>query len=244
MDDATVVYEDVETSFFDKGNSKNKTKPKPTTVKGKTTKKKPSSKKKGKLGLEYNSPVTLTFSLICFFSFLFVHFFAKENFLIFSSPTCQGTNLAFSATIPSHYVRLFTYVFGYTDWNNLFSTLLLLLLLGPNLETTYGSKLVFIMILISSFGAGVLGACFSSISLSGANSIIFMMIVISTYSAIEKKKLPLTLVFVCCFFFAQTLISCFSNYSTLIPALVSLIGGFFGCIFGFIATPIQKNKKV
>ena len=85
------------------------------------------------------------------------------------------------------------------------------------------------MILISSFGAGVLGACFSSISLSGANSIIFMMIVISTYSAIEKKKLPLTLVFVCCFFF---------------PALVSLIGGFFGCIFGFIATPIQKNKKV
>ena len=99
------------------------------------------------------------------------------------------------------------------------------------------------MILISSFGAGVLGACFSSVSLTVATSIIFM-IVISTYSAIEKKKLPLTLVFVCGFFFAQTLIACFSNNSTVIPALISLAGGFFGCIFGFIATPIQKNKKV
>ena len=49
MDDATVVYEDVETSFFDKQTPKNKNKQKTTPPKAKNPKKKSVSKKKGKL---------------------------------------------------------------------------------------------------------------------------------------------------------------------------------------------------
>lgn len=239
MDDATVVYEDVETAFFDRPKQKNTTRKK-TQGKKQPVKKSKSKKKQG-LKLEYNAPVTLTFCLLSFAAFIFLYFFSKEGFILFSCPTKQGTEFAFSASSASHYIRIFTYIFGYLDWNQFLFTLSFLLLLGPNLEFTYGSKLLVLMIFISAFITGVLSACFSPVTIQGASSLVFMMVILSTYSAIEKKRIPLSLILVCAIFLTQQIFFTLEIYSSFLPVVFYIIGGFLGCLFGFLATPSRKN---
>ena len=255
MDDKTIVYEEVDakTAFYDSPKTKkvNKTaaqaKAQAKSQSGqKSQKGKSRSKKKSKIGIEYNAPISLTFSLICLGVFIFQHYFLKnlgdfESLSLFTSPTKQGTALAFSASNPLHYLRLVTYVFGHNNWNQLFYSLILVLLLGPNLEITYGKKLLFVMILISSFVSSVIVACFSPVTLWGASGIVYMMIILSTYSAIEKKKLPLSLVFVGIFVLAQNIMISIDE-KTVFNTVATLIGGFLGCLFGFLATPVKKSK--
>lgn len=251
MDDKTILYEEVDaaTEFYDKPKTTKSVSSKGSSekkVNKKTSSKKP--KKKSKIGFEYDSPFTLTFSILCVLAFVLENyviknFFTEFDFALFSTATKQGTDFAFSATNFSHYIRLFTYVFGFVDWTQLFFTVSFCLLLGPNLEINYGSKLFFIMILISAFITGVLASCFSTISLMGGSSIVFMMIILSAYSAMEKKKLPLSLIFVFGIFLSQQLFVNIENFSTGLPVLLYFAGGFFGCVFGFLSTPLKKRKK-
>ena len=202
MDDATVVYENEDATVV--ANPKPEKSQKSSYEPKKSTKPKSRSKKKSKLGIEYNAPVSLTFSILCLVAFVLEKFLLEKmvpDLHLFTSLTKQGSEFAFVASNPVHYVRLITYVFGAVNWNQLFISLILVLLLGPSLEINYGGKLLFVMMLISSFVSGVISACFSAVTLSGASSVIFMMIILSSYSAIEKKKMPLSLIFVFIFFY-------------------------------------------
>ena len=244
MDDATVVYENEDATVV--ANPKPEKSQKSSYEPKKSTKPKSRSKKKSKLGIEYNAPVSLTFSIFCLVAFVLEKFLLEKmvpDLHLFTSLTKQGSEFAFVASNPVHYVRLITYVFGAVNWNQLFISLILVLLLGPSLEINYGGKLLFVMMLISSFVSGVISACFSTVTLSGASSVIFMMIILSSYSAIEKKRMPLSLIFVFIFFFAKETMEMLAETSCFYPVLISLLGGFLGCVFGFIATPIKRGKK-
>lgn len=244
MDDATVVYENEDATVV--ANPKPEKSQKSSYEPKRNTKPKSRSKKKSKLGIEYNAPVSLTFSILCLVAFVLEKFLLEKmvpDLHLFTSLTKQGSEFAFVASNPVHYVRLITYVFGAVNWNQLFISLILVLLLGPSLEINYGGKLLFVMMLISSFVSGVVSACFSAVTLSGASSVIFMMIILSSYSAIEKKKMPLSLIFVFIFFFAKENMEMLAETSCFYPVLISLLGGFLGCVFGFIATPIKRGKK-
>lgn len=241
MDDATVVYEEVKPDFFDNPAKKAKNTQQKTPQKSRKKSSSKSKKTKG-LKLEYNAPISLTFCFLSFFSFAFLSFLAKEDFLLFSCPTKQGTALAFSAKNILHYVRLFTYVFGSSNLSQLLFSTVFILLLGPTLETNYGSKLFFIMIVVSTFSTGILGSCFSPVSLTGSSSIIFMITILSTYTAIEKKKVPLTLLLTCLVFVVEQIASFVFTKSSPLPVLFYLVGGLLGCLFGFLATPIKRTK--
>ena len=181
MDDATVVYENEDATVV--ANPKPEKSQKSSYEPKKSTKPKSRSKKKSKLGIEYNAPVSLTFSILCLVAFVLEKFLLEKmvpDLHLFTSLTKQGSEFAFVASNPVHYVRLITYVFGAVNWNQLFVSLILVLLLGPSLEINYGGKLLFVMMLISSFVSGVISACFSAVTLSGASSVIFMMIILSS----------------------------------------------------------------
>ena len=242
MDDSTIVYEDVKADFFTTSSSKSKKK---QTQKGnpqKSQKKTSSKSKKGKgLKIEYNAPVSLSFCILSFLAFALLSYFAKEDFLLFSCPTKQGTAFAFSAINPLHYIRLFTYAFGYSSLNHLLFSSIFVLILGSTLESIYGSKLFLIMTLVSIFTSGILGSCFSSISLQGYSSVIFMISILSTYTAIEKKKIPLTLLLTCVVFVFYEISSFLIIKISPLPVLFYFIGGLFGCVFGFLATPANKR---
>lgn len=201
--------------------------------------------KKKRLGIEYNAPVTLTFSLLCVAVLLF-HQMVIQNgmLLLFIAPGSQSGPFPFDYKDPLHYVRLFTHVLGHRDWSHLMGNLSLLLLLGPILEDRFGSKMLLVMIMATAFVTGVINACFIPQGLMGASGVVFMMILLSSYSTIDRSRIPLTFILVALVYLGSEFLSLGTSEQTGISNIAHLIGGGCGSIFGYLAVPSQKKQTV
>jgi len=199
--------------------------------------------KKNRIGIQYNAPVTLTFSLLCVAVLLFHQMVIKNGMLLlFIAPGCQSGPFPFDYKDPLHYVRLFTHVLGHSDWNHLVGNLSFLLLLGPILEERFGSKMLLVMIAATAFVTGVINACFIPQGLMGASGVVFMMILLSSYSTIDRSKIPLTFILVALVYLGSEFLSLGTSGQTGISNIAHLIGGACGSIFGFLAVPSQKKR--
>ncbi len=227
-----------ETEFLPPAEAKSTQKTKRTSTK-KTT-----SKKKDHIGVVYNAPVTLTFALICI-----VAIFLKDRLqnlpVIFTAPGCQTSEFAFNWKDPVHYIRLFLHVFGHTDWNQLTGNLAFILLLGPSLEDKFGSGLLALMITITAFVTGIINACFIPALLMGASGTVFMMILLSSYTTIDKTKIPLTFILVCVTYIAKEFLVHAGTGTAAVTTVAHIAGGICGSILGFMSAgvPSKKSKK-
>jgi len=209
-----------------------------------TSPKKATSKKKDHIGVVYNAPVTLTFALICI-----VVIFLKDRFqslpILFTAPGSQASDVAFNWKAPIHYIRLFLHVFGHTDWNQLTGNLAFILLLGPALEDKFGSGLLALMITITAFVTGIINACFIPSVLMGASGTVFMMILLSSYTTIDKTKIPLTFILVCVTYIGKEFLVSTGTGNSAVTIVAHIAGGICGSILGFMSAdnPGKKQKK-
>lgn len=201
-------------------------------------------KKKFKIRFTYNAPVTLTFVLICTLIFLIDHFLLHGKFVptFLAAPACpKAAENAFNPTNIGHYIRLFVHVLGHTSWDHLLGNMSFILLLGPLLEERYGSKMLLLMILVTALVTGVLNACLIPATLCGASGIVFMMIVLSSITNIEKNVIPISFVLVVALFFGRELVNAPKVQGVSILAHVA--GGICGSMFGFLVAPKTSRKK-
>ncbi len=177
--------------------------------------------------VRYNAPVTLTFSLIAVVV-LIIDGFTGEGLTarVFSVPP----SLDWSSFID--YVRLFTHTLGHGDWNHLISNLALILLLGPILEEKYGSTSLAVMMLITALITGLLNVLFLSTGLLGASGIVFMMILLSSFTRVRQGEIPLTFILVVVLYLTREIIGAFS--SDQISQFAHIVGGITGSLFGFL----------
>ncbi len=201
------------------------------------------SSKKKRIGIEYNAPVTLTFSLLCVAVLLLHQYVVKTGtLLLFVAPGSQSGPFPFDYRNPLHYIRLFTHVLGHRDWSHLVGNLSLLLLLGPILEERFGSKMLLVMVVATAFVTGVINACFIPQGLMGASGVVFMMILCSSYSTIDRSKIPLTFILVCLIYLGKEFLSLGNSQITGISNIAHLVGGLCGSIFGYLAVPSKKKS--
>ncbi len=200
-------------------------------------------KKKIKFRIVYNAPVTLTFSIICTVFFLIDHFLLKGNFTLsfLSAPACPKVEGGFNPSNVAHYVRLFVHVLGHTDWNHLLGNLSFVLLLGPLLEERYGSKMLLLMILVTSLVTGVINACLIPSQLCGASGIVFMMIVLASITKIEKNVIPLSFIFVVALFFGREFLNSPKIHG--VSTIAHVAGGLCGSMFGFLVAPKSSRSR-
>lgn len=209
-----------------------------------TATKKTTSKKKEHIGVVYNAPVTLTFALICI-----VVIFLKGRLqnlpVIFTAPGCQSSEFAFNWKDPVHYIRLFLHVFGHTDWNQLTGNLAFILLLGPSLEDKFGSGLLALMITITAFVTGIINACFIPALLMGASGTVFMMILLSSYTAIDKSKIPLTFILLCVTYIGKEFLVREGTGLAAVTTVAHIAGGICGSLLGFLSMGAsgKRSKK-
>lgn len=200
-------------------------------------------KKKNKIlssiKITYNAPLTLTFSLIAAFLLLLNILLPNLN-IISSFFTCPGTK-DFSIKEPLDYFRIIFHIFGHSDWNHLISNLAFILLLGPVLEEKYGSPVLLLMTAITSLVTGVLNVCFCKSALLGSSDIAFMMILLTSFTSISKKQIPLSFIFILILYIGRELVS--SSNKDNIAILAHIAGGLCGSLFAFLATPKQKTKE-
>jgi len=182
--------------------------------------------------IKYNAPTVLTFAflsaIVLILSQTVMRSLTEQWFLV---PGKQG----FSAGNIRGWITIFTHIFGHANWSHLISNFSFILLIGPILEETYGSFSLFIMICITAMVTGILNVLLFSSSLLGASGVVFMMILLASFTNFSRGEVPLTFILVLVLYLGKELFSSFGSDTGAgnISQFAHIVGGFIGSLFGF-----------
>ncbi len=138
----------------------------------------------------------------------------------------------FAVTSPLSYFRLVSHVVGHQDWTHLVANFSLILLIGPILEEKYGSGPLVLMMLVTALATGILNVALLDTGLMGASGIVFMMILLSSFTNIAAGEIPLTFILVVVVYLAREVASAFS--ADTVSQFAHIAGGVCGSLFGFL----------
>jgi membrane associated rhomboid family serine protease len=99
------------------------------------------------------------------------------------------------------------------------------------LESAYGSPALLFMIAVTALVTGVLNILFFSTALLGASGVVFMMILLASFTNFNKGEIPLTFILVLVLYLGRELFN--SLNSNNISEFAHIVGGFCGSLFGF-----------
>lgn len=183
--------------------------------------------------IKYNAPVTLTFTLICALVLVLDMVFKGLIVNWFTVPGKAG----FDPSLIRNYFRLFSHALGHADLNHFLANFAFILLLGPILEASYGSPSLIIMMVITAFITGLLNVLLFNTGLIGASGIVFMMILLASFTNFTKGEIPLTFILILILYLGKEVMNAFQNNN--ISEFGHIIGGLCGSIFGYL----KPSKK-
>lgn len=194
------------------------------------------------LKIRYNSPVVLTFSLICIGVYL-IDLIASVG----TGPNEVGRITSaffmlpgnFNWANPLNYLRLFTYTMGHANQAHIMGNMSIFLLIAPIMEEKYGSGKILLMMTLTALITAVLQIMLFSSGLLGASGIVFMFIVLVSFADARKGSIPLTFILVVLFFIGQEVIH--SMQDNQVSEYAHIMGGIMGGIFGMIFNENQKD---
>ncbi len=206
--------------------------------------------KKTGFKISYNAPFTLTFTFVCVFVFLLDNYvlkgFLNNNLLICKAGKGE---IPFDFKSVKDYFALILHVFAERDISALFINLMFMNILAVPLEEKYGGPILLLMASVTSLISGVLTACIGFTPLAGYLSVILLMIFLSSLDAFQKKQILLSWVLVILAFILRDILSSSTDGTTLnfsarlVTALINLIAGLAGSLFGFLAVPKNSTGK-
>ncbi len=192
---------------------------------------------KKKLKISYNSPVILTFVLIC----LVV--------LIIDGLTMgRSTNLLFmtyhsSLANPMTYLRFFTHVLGHSGWSHFINNAAYLLLLGPMLEEKYGSQTLIEIIVITALVTGLVNYIFfPGVGLCGGSGVVFAFIILASFTGFKEGEIPLTFILVAIIYIGQQIIEGITVTDN-ISNMAHIVGGAVGAVLGYLLNKKPKYSR-
>ena len=176
--------------------------------------------------IRYNSPVILTYTLLCtlvmFISDLTLETFTGALFVVY--PSMEYGN-------PLSYWRLVSHIAGHQNWAHLMGNFSFILLIGPILEEKYGSKKLLVMILVTALVTGLLNVFFFTTGLMGASGIVFMFIILSSFTNFRSGDVPLTFILIILLFLTKEVFGALKADN--ISQFAHILGGIIGSVFGF-----------
>ena len=188
---------------------------------------------KKKLKISFNSPVILTFTIICAVALL-ADWLTKgwANTHIFSVYRSSVAN-------PLTYVRLFGHAVGHASLDHFVGNIMLILVIGPMLEEKYGSSNIAFVILATALATGIAHLIFvPGYALLGASGVVFAFIMLSSFTCMKEKEIPLTFILVALLYIGEQVYQGLFVESN-ISNLTHIMGGLVGSGLGFV---MHKNK--
>ena len=178
--------------------------------------------------IRYNAPVTLTFTLLAAIVLILSQTIAPNIILsFFSTPAPFRTNVFID------YIKLFTHVLGHENIQHFISNFTMILLLGPILESVYGSGFLLLSILITALATGLSNALlFPHVVLLGASGVVFMMIMLSSITNFSKGEVPLTFILIMIVYPGGQVWDALTKQDN-ISQFSHIIGGLVGSALGF-----------
>jgi rhomboid protease GluP len=176
--------------------------------------------------IRYNSPVILTFTIastvILLLDGALGHGLTPRYFIVY--PDFDGSALSF--------IRLMTHVLGHKNWAHLVGNFVFILLIGPILEEKYRSGPLLLMLLITALTTGILNVLLFPTALMGASGIVFMLIILSSFTNFRAGEVPITFILIVVLFLTKELTDIFTNDD--VSQFAHIIGGICGSAFGFL----------
>lgn len=175
--------------------------------------------------IKFNSPVILSFSLLCTVVYALSLATNGGALHLFS----VGTTIDWSN--PLSIFSLFSHVLGHIDAEHLLGNLSFILLIGPIIEEKYGSSATMMMILATSLITGILNVMFFSSGLMGASGIVFMLILLVSFTNVRSGEIPITFILVTMLFVGKEVLQALKVDQ--VSQFAHIIGGVCGSMFGF-----------
>ena len=186
--------------------------------------------------IRYNAPAVLSYALLSV-AVLVADLFANGQVsrLYFAAPPTFDVQSVLS------YFRLISHVAGHQGWTHLVANFSLILLIGPILEEKYRSGPLLLMMLVTALVTGVINVLFLDSWLMGASGVVFMMILLSSFTNIASGEIPLTFILVVVVYLAREVIGAFSEDS--VAQFAHIAGGVCGSLFGFLFQRQPKGRS-
>lgn len=174
--------------------------------------------------IKFNSPVVLTFSLICV-----AVFFLNKALLGTLMPWFTLGHV--SIDNPFSLVTLVSHIAGHASLEHLIGNLTFVLLLGPIIEEKYGSNRLLVMMVATALVTAVLNILLFHTGLLGASGIVFMLILLVSFTNSKSGEIPVTFILVALLFIGKEVL--LSLQTDQVSQFAHIIGGICGSFFGF-----------
>ena len=176
--------------------------------------------------LKYNSPVILTYALLCTVVLIFSLILGKDS----SFQHLFVLHNQFDFGILADYFSLFSYSLGHADWGHLIGNFSLILVVGPMLEEKYGSKSLLSMMFVTAIVSAIFNLVLMNSNVLGASGIVFMLILLSSFTGFQDGNIPMTFVLVFILYIGKEVVNSFEpdNVSQFGHIMGGICGGFFG----------------
>lgn len=194
--------------------------------------------KKRRFSINFNAPVILSMTALSLLVLI-------ANWL-----TSGGANRLFAVYYtswadPMQYLRLFTHVIAHKDFSHYTGNFLLILAIGPMVEEKYGSARLAVMIAITALITGLINVVFfRGVALAGASGIVFMLILLASFTNIREGSIPLTVLLVGALYIGNEIFAGLTINDD-VSRLTHIAGGLCGAGFGlgYHADKLRGNGK-
>ena len=157
-----------------------------------------------KIIIRFNAPVILSFALLSLIALLL------GNWTNGAATTQYFSVYRSSLADPLTYVRFFGHVLGHSGYDHYMGNMLLLLLVTGLVNFIF----------------------FPHTALLGASGVVFMMIVLSSFTAARKGEIPVTLILVVIFYLGGEIMDGLFKQDN-VSQIAHIVGGLCGLVFGF-----------
>ncbi|MCQ2451516.1 MAG: rhomboid family intramembrane serine protease [Oscillospiraceae bacterium] len=176
--------------------------------------------------IRYNSPVILTFALLC------LAILGLDKLTAGASTARLFCVYRSSLRDPLTYPRFFLHVLGHSSMSHYMGNILLMLVVGPPLEERFGSKRLLLAMAVTALSTGLVQFIFfPGSALLGASGIVFMLIVMLSMTGRSSGSIPLTMLVVLALYLGQQVIDGIFTKDN-ISQLTHILGGVCGVIIG------------
>jgi len=135
---------------------------------------------------------------------------------------------------PMQYVRLFTHVTVHAGVSHYVGNFMMILAIGPMVEEKYGSGRLALIMVITAFMTGLIKVIFfPGVVLVGASGIVFMLILMASFTNIRQGRLPITVLLVAILYIGNEIMLGLFTVDN-VSRISHIIGGLCGAVFGLV----------
>jgi len=183
--------------------------------------------KKREFIISFNAPVILWLTIITLGVLIIDNITGGFMVRVFAAFRTRWTD-------PLQYVRLFSYVFVHANVAHYVGNFMMILAIGPMVEEKYGSRNLVWFIAITTLITGLVNVLFfPAVATVGASGIVFMLILLASFTNIQQGKLPITVPLVAILYLGNEVMQgLFADDN--ISQLSHIIGGLCGAVAGAV----------